>query len=112
MSVRIRRTLTRVSWDLDVDEARELAEEYLSAMPPPDDDEWVVTRVEEREWGWIVSWLNRRAAEGSTSTSDTYAGGGPFLIDRETGRVARCGSAHPVDYYVSAWREGTYPDTP
>lgn len=81
-------------------------------MPPPDGDEWIVTRIEEREWGWIVSWLNRRAAEGSASMSDTYAGGGPFLIDRQTGRVAICGSAQPVDFYVSAWREGRYPDTP
>ena len=59
-----------------------------------------------------MSWSNRRSAEGSTSTDDTYAGSGPFHIDRKTGRVAVCGSGHPVDYYVNARRNGTYPDTP
>jgi hypothetical protein len=99
-----------MSWDLD--DAKELAEEYLAAMEPPADDVWVLTRVEERDWGWVVSWLNKRAAEGSTATSDLYAGGGPFLIDRKTGRVAMCGSAHAVDYYVEAWHRGELPDIP
>lgn len=67
-----------VSWDLDEAEAIELAREYLAGMPPPGDDEWVVTRVQEREWGWVVSWVNKRAAEGSRDTSDLYAGGARF----------------------------------
>jgi hypothetical protein len=86
-----------VSWDLDETEAVELAHEYMVAMPPPSDDEWVITRVQEREWGWVVSWLNKRAAGGSRDTRDLYAGGGPFLIDRQTGRVAICGSAHDAE---------------
>ncbi len=101
-----------MSWDLDVAEARELAEQYLAATPPPGDDTWVITAVEERDWGWIISWLNKRAARGSTATRDAYAGGGPFLIDRKTGRVAMCGSAHPVEYYVGAWQRGELADLP
>jgi Immunity protein 35 len=101
-----------MSWDLDAVEARELAEEYLAAMPPPGDDTWVITAVEERDWGWIVSWKNKRAVQGSTDTRDFYAGGGPFLIDRKTGRTAMCGSAHPVDYYVGAWQRGELKDLP
>jgi hypothetical protein len=38
----------------------------------------------ERDWGWIISWMNKRAARGSTAARDMYAGGGPFLIDRKT----------------------------
>jgi Immunity protein 35 len=101
-----------MTWDLDEAEARELALQYIDAMAPPRDDEWVITRVEEREWGWVVSWLNRRAVEGSTDTRDLYAGGGPFLIDRKTGSVAMAGSAHPVDHYVELWRRGDWPDEP
>jgi hypothetical protein len=101
-----------MSWDLDEAEAKELAEEYLAAMEPPADDVWVVTSVEEHDWGWVVSWLNRRAAEGSTETKDLYAGGGPFLVDRRMGRVAMCGSAHPPDYYLDAWHRGELPDRP
>jgi CspA family cold shock protein len=40
-----------MSWDLDAAKARELAEEYLAAMPPPGDDTWVITAVAERDWG-------------------------------------------------------------
>ncbi|MGH3248128.1 MAG: YrhB domain-containing protein [Trebonia sp.] len=101
-----------MSWDLDAAEARELAGEYLAAMPPPGDDTWVITTVEERDWGWIVSWLNKRAAQGSTAIGDRSAGGGPFLIDRKTGRVAMCGSAHAAEYYVRAWQRGELTDLP
>ena len=101
-----------MSWDLDAAEARELAEEYLAAMVPPRDDSWVITTVEERDWGWVFSWLNKRAAQGSMAIEDIYAGGGPFLIDRRTGRVAMCGSVHPVEYYVDAWRRGELADLP
>jgi hypothetical protein len=101
-----------VSWDLDETEARELAAEYLAAMRPPINDEWVITRVDEREWGWVVSWNSRRASEGSRDPHDLYAGGGPFLIDRKTGRVAMAGSAPPVDQYIDMWRLGDLPDIP
>ena len=101
-----------MSWDLDEQEARELAEEYLAAMEPPEDDKWIITRVVEHEWGWAVSWLNRRAAEGSQDPRDIYAGGGPLLIDRAEGRVAMCGSAHPPEHYIAMWRRGELPDIP
>ena len=101
-----------MSWDLDEPEAIELAEEYMAAMPSPRDDVWVITRVEERDWGWVISWLNKRYADGSREATDTYAGGGPFLIDRETGRVAICGSAHDKEHYIERWRRGEYPDPP
>ncbi len=99
-----------MTWDLDVDEARTLAEAFLSRMEPPVGDVWVITTVKERDWGWIISWSNNRAAMGSTETKDLYAGGGPFLVDRKTGRVAMCGSAFPADYYVDAWHRGELPD--
>jgi hypothetical protein len=72
----------------------------------------VITAVDVRNWGWIISWLNKRAAQGSAATQDTYAGGGPLLIDRKAGRVAMCGPAHPVEYYVRAWLRGELADLP
>jgi Immunity protein 35 len=101
-----------MSWDLDVAEARDLAAEQLTAMSPSGDDNWVITAVEERDWGWIISWTNERAVQGSMATRDMYAGGGHFLIDRKTGRVAMCGSAHPIGYYIDAWHRGELTDLP
>ena len=101
-----------VAWDLDEQEARELVQEYLAVQEPPSDDEWVITEVSEFEWGWAISWVNRRYLEGSRSPEDTYAGGGPYLVDRKSGRVAMAGSAHPVDVYIGLWRNGELPDLP
>ena len=72
---------------LDVDAARELVEAFLPGMEPPGEDVWVITTVEERDWGCIISWNTSRAAMGSKESRDLYAGGGPFLVDRKTGRV-------------------------
>jgi hypothetical protein len=102
-----------MSWDLDAGEAQEPAEEYLAAMPRPAGDEWVITGIEERDWGWVISWLlSKREAQGSTAPRDLHAGGGPFLIDRKTGRVSMCGSAHPAEYYIDAWQRGELQDLP
>ena len=102
--------MTGVSWDLDLDEARDLVVEYLATMVPPVDDEWIVTSVDEHEWGWKFCWNNRRRAEGSAASNDTYAGGGPIFVDRADGRMAMAGSAHTADHYIDLWRSGNWPD--
>src|SRR5204863_10089511 len=88
-----------------------LVAEYLAAFTPPANDEWIVTAIDERDWGWVFSWVNRRRAEDSGDPHDVYVGSGPFLVDRSTGRVALCGSAYEVDHYVQLWRSGQWPDT-
>ena len=75
-------------------------------------DAWVITSVEEVSWGWVVHWTNRRAAEGSRGPAGQYAGSGPYLVDRRSGQVALCGSAHPVQHYVDLWRRGQWPVEP
>jgi len=97
--------------DLDERGARSLVQDYLDAMDPPRGDAWVVTRVTACDWGWIVYWLSRRAAEGSRDRRDLYIGNGPFLVDR-SGRVARCGSARRPAHYVRLWQDGQLPDEP
>lgn len=53
-------------------------------MPRPADDGWVSTGGGERDWGWVISWLSKREAPGSTATRDLHADGRPFLTDRKT----------------------------
>ena len=97
--------------DLDLSAARTLVESYL-AKAPPKDDVWLITNVTEYDWGWAFSWANRRRIVGSRASSDTHAGGGPYLVDRRDGRVARAGSAHPAVHYIDLWRAGSWPDLP
>lgn len=101
-----------MSWDLDEGEARDLVEEYLAAMEPPDAGAWVIATVAKHDWGWAVSWVDRRSLEGSRSPADTYPDGGPYLVDRKTGRVAMAGSVAPVEHYIEEWRAGRLPDAP
>ena len=72
----------------------------------------MITQVAAYGWGWVICWLNQRAAEGSRAPSDTYAGADPFLVDRHVGRVALCGSAYPVEHYIPLWLNGEWPDEP
>jgi hypothetical protein len=99
-----------VSWDLDVDEALALVSELLGERQPPIDDVWVTTDVEEHDWGWVIHWVNRRVAEGSTNLRDMYGGGGPFFVDKRTGKVAMAGSAHAANHYIALWRAGEWSD--
>lgn len=91
-------------------EAIELVREFLAAWEPPREDEWVVTEVRPFDWGWAISWANRRYAEGSRESKDVYAGSGPYLVDRMSGAVALAGSAHPVEHYIALWRAGEWPE--
>jgi hypothetical protein len=98
--------------ELDESRARNLVQEYLDAMDPPGSDVWVITQVVTLDGVWVVGWASRRAAEGSRDPSDIYVGAGPFLVDRRSGRVALCGSAHPAERYIQLWRNGQLPDEP
>lgn len=97
---------------LDKQQARALVQQYLDITDIGGGDQWVISCIEEADWGWVIYWNNRRAAEGSTSPRDLYAGGGPYLVDRRSGRVAMCGSAYPAAHYVDLWRHGQWPDEP
>lgn len=75
-------------------------------MKSPADDTWVVSSVEDHRWCWAVHWVNGRALAGSNESRDAYAGGGPLLIEKETGRIAWTGSAHSAAEWVSRWLNG------
>jgi hypothetical protein len=93
----------------EVDAIR-IVQQFLDAWEPPRDDVWVITEVCPFEWGWKISWANRRYAEGSREEEDVYAGSGPYLVDRTTGAVALAGSAHPPEHYIALWRSGKWPE--
>jgi hypothetical protein len=67
-----------VSPELNREQAVAVVENFLAAWEPPRRDVWVVSDVRPFEWGWAVSWTNRRYAEGSRDPDDVYAGKGPY----------------------------------
>jgi len=100
-----------VAGDLDEQQARALVQFFLDTTHNPAGDTWVITDVAEADWGWVISWTNRRAAEGSRDIRD-LVGGGPYLVDRRSGRIAMCGSVRSVQKYVDLWRRGQLKDVP
>jgi hypothetical protein len=98
-----------VAGDLDEQQARALVQQWLDITPIRDGDAWVIAGARETAWGWVISWTNRRAAEG---LGHGYVGSGPYLVDRHSGRVARCGSRPPLQQWVDLWRRGQLPDYP
>jgi hypothetical protein len=52
--------------------------------------------IKERDWGWVISWLNKREAPGSMAARALHADGRPFLIDRKTARIVRGHEKVPV----------------
>ena len=98
--------------DLDEEQARALVQQWLDITPIRDDDAWVITGVRETDWGWLIGWTNRRAAEASGGPRCWYPGVGPYLVDRRSARVVRCGSGHSVEHQVDLWRRGQLPDYP
>jgi hypothetical protein len=95
-----------VSWGLDVDEAVELAQEYLDALAKYREDNYIVINTTERDWGWIVGWTSERARDEPDNLSVQLAGNGPLLIARKAGEVTFAGSGKPADEYAAEWRSG------
>jgi hypothetical protein len=96
---------------LDEQQARALVQFFLDIKYNRAGDAWVITDVEEADWGWVISWADRRAAEGSRDIRYLVGGGGPYLVDRRSGRIAMCG-CRSVQECVDLWRRGQWPDVP
>jgi len=101
-----------VAEDLNEQQARALVQQHLDMTDIRGGDSWVITDVQEADWGWVIYWTSRRADKRTRIGPGSREGEGPYLVDRHSGRVAMCGSAYPVQQYVDSWRRGQWPDEP
>ena len=87
---------------IDTDEARRIAQEWVSANVELDDDEAVVDdRWTRREsFGWIFFYNSRRFIEGGNFI-DQLLGNAPIIVKEDTGDVLVTGTAEPVENYIA-----------
>ena len=56
----------------------------------------------ERDWGWVFFYDSRLWRE-TRDARYQIRGNGPLIVNRYDGSVRMCGTAHPSEYYVSAY---------
>ncbi|WP_169787742.1 hypothetical protein [Luteipulveratus mongoliensis] len=98
-----------MSWELDEATAVELIRERLDSSPPREGETLIISGVEQRDWGWIVSWEGVRVPGPHRRTPPDR---GVYLVDRQSGRVGMGVHALGLDASVEAWRRGDLADLP
>ena len=64
------------------------------------DNELIISNALEKPWGWVFFYNSKRFLE-TRDDRHAIAGNGPFLIERETGRLFETGTARPLEYYIA-----------
>lgn len=65
----------------------------------PEKPRMVITRVEERELGWVVYYDSQRHHE-TGDFQDALAGNAPYLVAREDGSLWETGTAKPIEEHI------------
>lgn len=58
------------------------------------------TPIAEEDFGWVFGYQSVAFIK-SGSLSDMLAGNAPLLVDRLTGNLFECGTAEPIETYIS-----------
>jgi hypothetical protein len=85
-------------------DAKAAALNAVSGLYRSQDDELVILddKTVEKSYGWIFFFNSKRFLE---TCNFLYAlgGNGPIVVERESGRVTRLGTARPVEEEVAAF---------
>ncbi len=79
-------------------QAETIVSERINQPDPywPEKPEMVITRVEERELGWVIYYDSRRHVE-SGDYRDALAGNAPYFVARDDGSLWDTGTAAPLE---------------
>jgi len=67
-----------------------------------------ITQVEHHDFGWLF-YYNSAVFVETGEIGHLLVGNGPYLVERERGRVFETGTAYPVDHYLELHRRGELP---
>jgi hypothetical protein len=104
---------------IDLDAATRIVSEHLAAMERCMNDfgaalpghadkpqlHLVVTSTTEYEFGWLFAFSAKEYLE-TGDVRYALAGNAPLIVDRQDGQLYVTGTAHPVDHYLSEYRNG------
>lgn len=63
----------------------------------------------KKKYGHIYFYTDKKYYETKDEKYNTLAGGGPFLVENETGKVIQFGSSQTEEYYIQEYEAGRYP---
>ena len=92
--------------------ARNIAEDFLGALPTPKDFSYVILDeyTIERTRCFVFFYESSQFIE-TERFEDRLVGNGPIMVDRKTGTVRQLGTALPVEYYIAEY-EASLLDVP
>jgi hypothetical protein len=59
----------------------------------------------QADWCWVF-FFNARAFLETGDLRHSLVGNGPLLVDKRSGALRQAGTAHPVEHYLAAYRDG------
>src|SRR5262245_29992957 len=62
----------------------------------------------DEDFGWVF-FFDSKLHHETGDWQYMLAGNGPIIVNRTTGEVSRCGSAHDPEYYISEYRQQIAP---
>lgn len=63
----------------------------------------------KKSYGIIFFYNTKKLFESRNEKDNTLTGGGPFLVEYETGNIVEFGSSRSEDYYIKEYEAGRYP---
>lgn len=97
--------MSRAGHPISYDEAKHIAEDYLARANARIPCVLLERHTQEHPFGWIFFWNSRAFVEKGDSGA-ALAGNGPFLVEREGGRVLQFGSGIPLERSVAHYENG------
>ncbi|GAM96812.1 hypothetical protein U91I_00433 [alpha proteobacterium U9-1i] len=85
-------------------QARKVASEFVELKSQEAGIELVLLDDEtmERGFGWVFFFDSKRHTE-TQNFEDSVVGNAPFVVMRADGSVRVTGTAHPIEYYLTAF---------
>lgn len=63
----------------------------------------------KKAYGSIFFYTSKKYYETRDEKFNTLAGGGPFLVEKKTGKIVQFGSRETEEYYIQEYEAGRYP---
>ena len=87
------------------EQAKQLVLEAINSGPP-DSDELVILdeHTIEKPWGWVFFYNSKKFCH-TGDHNFALLGNGPFIVERETGKLIGTGSAYPIEEYIANYEK-------
>jgi hypothetical protein len=88
---------------LSKEQAAEMVQRLLDTWPLPEDS-FVVSRIDERLYGWIFFYTSRKYLE-TRDIRYAVAGNGPIIVNKHNGDLVRCGTSGGFQRWIDDYEK-------